>query len=103
MQQLMKQAQQMQKQLMAAQAELAETEVEGSAGGGLVSAKMTGSGELLSLTIDPKAVDADDVETLQDLIVAAVRDAAHNAADLTQEKMGPLAGGLGGGMPGLPF
>ena len=103
MQQLMKQAQQMQKQLMAAQAELAETEVEGSAGGGLVSAKMTGSGELLSLTIDPKAVDADDVETLQDLIVAAVRDAAHNAADLTQEEMGPLAGGLGGGMPGLPF
>ena len=103
MQQLMKQAQQMQKQLMAAQAELAETEVEGSAGGGLVSAKMTGSGELLSLTIDPKAVDPDDVETLQDLVVAAVRDAAHNAADLTQEKMGPLAGGLGGGIPGLPF
>ena len=55
MQQLMKQAQQMQQQLMAAQAELAETEVEGSAGGGLVSARMTGSGELLSLTIDPKA------------------------------------------------
>jgi len=103
MQQLMKQAQQMQQQLMAAQAELAETEVEGSAGGGLVSARMTGSGELLSLTIDPKAIDPDDVETLQDLVVAAVRDAAHNAADLTQEKMGPLAGGLGGGMPGLPF
>ena len=103
MQQLMKQAQQMQKQLMAAQAELAETEVQGSAGGGLVTATMTGSGELLSLTIDPKAVDPEDVETLQDLVVAAVRDAAHNAADLTQEKMGPLAGGLGGGIPGLPF
>src|SRR3954462_2929598 len=103
MQQLMKQAQQMQQQLMAAQAELAETEVEGSAGGGLVSAKMTGAGELLSLTIDPKAVDPDDVETLQDLVVAAVRDATHNAADLTQEKMGPLVGGLGGGIPGLPF
>jgi len=103
MQQLMKQAQQMQKQLMAAQAELAETEVQGTAGGGLVSATMTGSGELLSLTIDPKAIDPDDVETLQDLVVAAVRDAAHNAADLTQEKMGPLAGGLGGGVPGLPF
>jgi len=103
MQQLMKQAQQMQQQLMAAQAELAETEVEGSAGGGLVTAKMTGAGELLALTIDPKAVDPDDVETLQDLVVAAVRDAAHNAADLTQEKMGPLAGGLGGGIPGLPF
>jgi DNA-binding YbaB/EbfC family protein len=103
MQQLMKQAQQMQKQLMEAQAQLAETEVEGSAGGGLVTAKMTGAGELLALTIDPKAIDPDDVETLQDLVVAAVRDAAHNAADLTQEKMGPLAGGLGGGMPGLPF
>ena len=103
MQQLMKQAQQMQQQLMSAQAELAETEVEGSAGGGLVAAKMTGAGELLSLTIDPKAVDPDDVETLQDLVVAAVRDAAKNAADLTQEKMGPLAGGLGGGIPGLPF
>jgi DNA-binding YbaB/EbfC family protein len=103
MQQLMKQAQQMQKQLMAAQAELAETKVEGSAGGGLVSATMTGSGELLELRIDPKAVDPDDIETLQDLVVAAVRDAAHNAADLTQEKMGPLAGGLGGGVPGLPF
>ena len=103
MQQLMKQAQQMQQQLMAAQAELAQTEVEGSAGGGMVSVKMTGSGELLSVTIDPKAVDPDDVETLQDLVVAAVRDAAHNAADLTQEKMGPLAGGLGGGVPGLPF
>jgi len=99
----MKQAQQMQQQLMAAQEELAETEVEGSAGGGMVSVKMTGSGELLSVTIDPKAVDPDDVETLQDLVVAAVRDAAHNAADLTQEKMGPLAGGLGGGVPGLPF
>src|SRR6059058_2320879 len=102
MQQLMKQAQQMQQQLMAAQAELAETEVEGSAGGGLVSAKMTGSGELLSLTIDPKAVDPDDVETLQDLVVAAVRDAARVASDLTQEKMGPLTGGLGGmGLPGF--
>ena len=103
MQQLMKQAQQMQKQLMSAQAELAETRVEGTAGGGLVTATMTGSGELLALQIAPKAVDPDDVETLQDLVVAAVRDAARAAGDLAQEKMGPLAGGLGGGMPGLPF
>ena len=99
MQQLMKQAQQMQQQLMAAQAELAELEVEGHAGGGLVRATMTGSGELRSLVIDPKAVDPDDVETLQDLVVAAVRDAARAAADLTEDKMGPLAGGLG--LPGL--
>src|SRR6476646_10225370 len=94
MQQLMKQAQQMQQQLMSAQAELAELEVEGHAGGGLVRATLTGSGELRSLVIDPLAGDADDVETLQDLVVAAVRDAARAAAELTEEKMGPLAGGL---------
>lgn len=99
MQQLMKQAQQMQQQLMAAQEELADLEVEGHAGGGLVRATMTGSGELRSLVIDPKAVDPDDVETLQDLVVAAVRDAARAAAELTQEKMGPLAGGMG--LPGF--
>jgi nucleoid-associated protein EbfC len=100
MQQLMKQAQQMQQQLMAAQAELGETEVEGHAGGGLVVARMSGTGELLELRIDAKAVDPEDVETLQDLVVAAVRDAARAVADLTQEKMGPLAGGLN--LPGLP-
>jgi DNA-binding YbaB/EbfC family protein len=102
MQQLMKQAQQMQQQLMAAQAELAEAQVQGTAGGGLVTATMTGSGDLVSLTIDPKAVDPDDVETLQDLVVAAVRDAARAAQDLAQQTMGPLAGGLGGlGLPGM--
>jgi DNA-binding YbaB/EbfC family protein len=102
MQQLMKQAQQMQQQLEQAQAELAEAEVTGSAGGGLVSATVRGSGELVSLTIDPKAVDPDDVETLQDLVVAAVRDANRAATELASEKMGPLAGGLGGfGIPGL--
>jgi DNA-binding YbaB/EbfC family protein len=102
MQQLMKQAQKMQQQLMAAQEALAETEVEGSAGGGLVRALMTGSGELLSVQIDPSAVDPDDIETLQDLVVAAVRDAARAAADLAQEKMGPVTGGLGGlGLPGM--
>src|SRR5881392_703401 len=102
MQQLMKQAQQMQQQLMAAQDELASAVVEGSAGGGLVRATMTGAGELAELTIDPQAVDPDDVETLQDLVVAAVRDAARAAADLAQEKMGPLTGGLGGmGLPGF--
>jgi DNA-binding YbaB/EbfC family protein len=102
MQQLMKQAQQMQQQLVSAQQELMTLEVEGTAGGGLVRATMTGGGEMTSLTIDPKAVDPDDVETLQDLVVAAVRDAARAAADLQQEKMGPLTGGLGGmGLPGF--
>jgi nucleoid-associated protein EbfC len=99
MQELMKQAQQMQQQLMAAQAELAELEVEGHAGGGLVRATLTGSGELRRLVIDPKAVDPDDVETLQDLVVAAVRDGARAVAELTEEKMGPLAGGLS--LPGF--
>src|ERR1700761_1086564 len=101
MQQLMKQAQKMQEQLEAAQAELAAAEVTGSAGGGLVEATVRGSGELVSLTIDPKAVDPDDLETLQDLIVAAVRDANRVATELASEKMGPLTAGLGGGLGGL--
>src|SRR6059058_4867080 len=95
MQQLMKQAQQMQQQLMVAQQELATVEVEGSAGGGLVRATMTGGGELTALTIDPTAVDPDDLETLQDLVVAAVRDAKRNADELAASRMGPLAGCLG--------
>ncbi|MGI8667217.1 MAG: YbaB/EbfC family nucleoid-associated protein [Jatrophihabitans sp.] len=106
MQQLMKQAQKMQQQLAEAQAELAEAQVQGSAGGELVTATVTGSGELLALTIDPKAVDPDDIETLQDLVVAAVRDATRRAGELAADKMGPLTGGLGGlggglGIPGL--
>ena len=103
MQQLMKQAQKMQQQLQQTQAELASTEVSGTAGGGLVTATVTGGGELVSLVIDPKAVDPDDVETLQDLVVAAVRDANRAATELASEKMGPLAGGMGGGLgiPGL--
>jgi len=96
MQQLMKQAQKMQQQMAAAQAELAAAEVTGSAGGGLVTATVSGSGELKSLTIDPKAVDPDDTETLADLVVAAVRAASEQAQALTEKKMGPLAGGLGG-------
>jgi nucleoid-associated protein EbfC len=102
MQQLMKQAQKMQQQISDAQAELAATEVDGSAGGGLVSAKVTGSGELLAITIDPRAIDPDDVETLQDLVVAAVRDATRRAGELAADKLGPLTGGMGGlGIPGL--
>ncbi|HJQ42273.1 MAG TPA: YbaB/EbfC family nucleoid-associated protein [Jatrophihabitantaceae bacterium] len=102
MQQLMKQAQKMQEQLEAAQAELAAAEVTGSAGGGLVTATLSGSGELTALTIDPKAVDPDDIETLQDLVVAAVRDAHRAANELVAEKMGPLTGGGGLGGLGIP-
>ena len=101
MAQLMKQAQKMQQQLEEAQAELAATQVTGTAGGGLVTATVTGSGELVSLTIDPKVVDPEDVETLQDLVVAAVRDANRAVGKLAAEKMGPMAGGLGGGLGGL--
>jgi DNA-binding YbaB/EbfC family protein len=92
----------MQQQLESAQAELAEAEVTGSAGGGLVTATVSGTSELKAVTIDPKAVDPDDVDTLQDLIVAAVRDANNAVATLAAEKMGPLTGGMGGGLPGLP-
>lgn len=95
------QAQAMQQQLLQAQQELAETEIQGSAGGDLVTATITGAGELLGLTIKPEAVDPEDTEMLADLIVAAVRDANGKSQALTAAKLGPLAGGLGGG--GLPF
>ncbi|KAB7847672.1 YbaB/EbfC family nucleoid-associated protein [Streptomyces mobaraensis] len=103
MQQLLQQAQKMQQDLAAAQQELAETPVEGSAGGGLVKVTVSGAGELQGLAIDPKAVDPEDTETLADLILAAVRDANNAAQQLQQQKLGPLAQGLGGGIPGLPF
>jgi DNA-binding YbaB/EbfC family protein len=101
---IMQQAQKMQQQLMSAQAELAEAEVTGQAGGDLVVVTLAGSGEVLSVTVDPKVVDPDDVETLQDLIVGAMVDAHRALQDLTQQKMGPLASALGepGGGLGLP-
>jgi DNA-binding YbaB/EbfC family protein len=102
MQALLQQAQKMQEDLAAAQQELAAAEVEGSAGGGLVKATVSGAGELRALAIDPKAVDPDDTETLADLIVAAVHNANDAAQALQQAKLGPLTQGLGG-MPGLPF
>ncbi|MGA5816837.1 YbaB/EbfC family nucleoid-associated protein [Kitasatospora sp. NPDC094028] len=103
MQQLMKQAQKMQQALAQAQQELAEAKVKGSAGGGLVEATVTGSGELVALTIAPAAVDPEDTETLADLVLAAVRDANQAAQKMQAERMGPLTQGMGGGIPGLPF
>ena len=92
----------MQEQLAAAQEALAEAEVTGTAGGGLVTVVLTGSGEVKSVSIDPKAVDPDDVETLEDLVVAAFHNAAAEQQKLAAAKMGPLAGGLGGlGLPGM--
>jgi nucleoid-associated protein EbfC len=99
---LLAQAQAMQEQFLNAQQELAEMQIEGSAGGDLVTATVTGSGELLGLVINPEAVDPSDTETLADLIVAAVRDATNKAQAVAASKLGPLAGGLGMG-GGLPF
>lgn len=105
LQQLMQQALSMQQQLATAQAELAEAEVTGSAGGGLVTVTMSGAGEVTGVKIDPAAVDPDDVETLEDLVVAAVHAAAEEQRQLTEQKLGPLTAGLpgmGGAIPGLP-
>lgn len=104
MQALLQQAQQMQQQLARTQAELAETTVQGTAGGGLVQATVTGTGVLTALVIDPKAVDPEDTETLADLVLAAVRDGNAAAQRLATERLGPMAQALGGGgIPGLPF
>lgn len=96
----------MQQQLAAAQEELARTEVTGTAGGNLVTATMTGGGDVTAISIAPDAVDPDDLETLQDLVVAALHDAKRAVDELAAQTMGPLAGGLGGpggglGLPGL--
>ena len=102
MQQLMKQAQKMQQQMASAQAELAEAEVTGTAGGGLVTVTVNGTGDVQAIKIDPKAVDPDDVETLEDLVLAALHNAAEASRALTEQKMGPLTAGMGGfGLPGF--
>ena len=99
---LLAQAQAMQEQLLNAQQELAEMQIEGSAGGDLVTATVTGSGELGGRVIQPEAVDPSAPETLAGLVVAAVRDATNKAQAVAASKLGPLAGGLGMG-GGLPF
>ena len=91
---MMRQVQQMQEEMVAAQAALAETNVEGSAGGGMVKATVTGTGELTSITLSPDVVDPDDIEMLQDLVVAAVADANRAAQALQSESMGGVTGGL---------
>ena len=91
---LQKMAQQMQQEMLRVQAELETTIVDGSAGGGVVTAQATGKQELVSITIDPSAVDPSDVEMLQDLIVAAVNDALRASRELAEEKMAAVTGGL---------
>jgi len=94
---LQRMAMQMQHEMERIQAELAETEVEGSAGGGVVRAVVTGKQSLVSVTIDPSAVDTDDVEMLQDLVTAAVNEALDASRRLAEQKMGALTAmsGLG--------
>src|SRR4051795_13581676 len=93
---LLQQAQQMQEQMVAAQQELADATVEGTVGDGLVSVTVSGTGELVGVKIRKDSFDPSETEDLEDLIVAAYRDAAARAQALAAEKMGPLAGGLGG-------
>ena len=92
---MMRQAQAMMKKMQKAQEALAAETVTGSAGGGMVEAKVNGAGEFLSITIDPEAVDPADVEMLQDIIVAACNDAVRASKALEGEMMGGIAGGLG--------
>ena len=91
---LQRMAQQMQQEMLRIQTELEATQVDGSAGGGVVSATVTGKQELVSITIDPSVVDAEDVEMLQDLVVAAVNDALRASRDLAEQKMAAVTGGL---------
>jgi DNA-binding YbaB/EbfC family protein len=93
---LLAQAQQMQQRLLEAQQQLANAEVHGRAGGGLVEVVVKGSGEVVAVKIDPKVVDPGDVETLQDLIVGAMSDASKQVTKMAQERLGALAGGIGG-------
>jgi len=97
---LQRMAMQMQQEMERIQAELGEAQVEGSAGGGVVRAVVTGKQSLISITIDPSAVDPADVDMLQDLVTAAVNDALEASRKLAEQKMGALSA-LGGGLGGL--
>lgn len=98
---LLKQAQAMQQQLMEAQAQAASQVVEGQAGGGVVKVAVTGGMEFKSVKIDPSAVDPDDVDMLEDLVLAAIHDAVGKVNALNQQALGGLGGMLGGGLGDL--
>ncbi|KAA0258789.1 YbaB/EbfC family nucleoid-associated protein [Deferribacter autotrophicus] len=100
-QQLMKQAQKMQKKMMEIQEEVAKEIVEASAGGGMVIARVNGKQELVEIKIEKDVIDPEDVEMLQDLIIAAVNEAIKKSQELMQEKMSQLTGGLGLNFPGI--
>lgn len=101
MQQMMKQARKMQEQLASVQENLAETTVDASAGGGMVKVTMNGEMQLTSIKIDPDALDPEDVEMLEDMIVAAVNEAARGVAETANRQMSAITGGLN--IPGMPF
>ena len=99
MQKMLKQARKMQQELNNVQDSLKDVMVEASTGGGMVKAVMNGAGELQSITIDPAALDPEDVELLQDMIVAAVNECANNASEVANQRMGAITGGMN--IPGL--
>ena len=99
---LMKQAQKMQRQMEESQKELEEKEVTGTAGGGAVAVTVSGKKSILKVKIDPEAVDPDDVEMLEDLIMAAANDALGKIDEMSESMMSKMTGGLGG-LGGLPF
>ena len=101
MQAMMKQAQKMQESMLKAQEEIAQMESTGTAGGGMVTATVTGTSTLKSIAIKPDVVDPDDIDMLQDLVVAAVNEALKAASDKSQSQMSAITGGIGGGLGGL--
>jgi nucleoid-associated protein EbfC len=102
MQQMLKQVQKMQQEMMEAQESLKDEVVEASAGGGMVTVQVTGDLSVKAIRIQPEAVDPDDVELLQDMVLAAVNEAVRSAQELATSKLGGIAGGLGGlGLPGV--
>lgn len=105
MNKMLQQVQQMQQQMQQAQEELAQETVEASAGGGMVTVKASGTGEIVEIAIVPEAIDPDDAELLSDMIVAAVNEALRSANKLAQSKLGGATGGIEGfeglGLPGM--
>jgi DNA-binding YbaB/EbfC family protein len=102
MQQMMRQVQKMQQQMQEAQEALKHEEVEASAGGGMVKVKVSGELQVKSVTIAPEAIDPDDPELLQDMVLAAVNEAMRSAQELQQSRLGAVTGGLDLGSMGLP-
>lgn len=101
MQQMMEQARKMQEQLAAAQETIAQSTVDASAGGGMVKVTVSGDMQVTSLKIDPEAIDPEDVEMLEDMVMAAVNEALRGVGELANRQMGAVTGGLN--IPGMPF